>query len=146
MDYSEGEHIPPFTHSYRRYINSNPRRQARERAYSPTVYHPCPRSHPQISLDVRHRYLDSRLPCALATYIAPLILNASQLFELLTEHQLFDQDTDNYSHELHLQYIVECLGSFPPEFLKDCDDRGKYFDEKGERISSTILHLTDVFT
>jgi len=82
----------------------------------------------------------------LATYIAPLILNASQLFELLTEHQLFDQDTDNYSHELHLQYIVESLGSFPPEFLKDCDDRGKYFDEKGERISSTILHLTDVFT
>ncbi|KAF8346495.1 kinase-like domain-containing protein [Amanita rubescens] len=53
------------------------------------------------------------------------------LFELLTERQLFYQKANNYSHELHLQYIVECLGPFPPEFLKDCEERGKYFDEKG---------------
>lgn len=61
------------------------------------------------------------------------------LFELLTERALFDQDTD-YSHELHLQYIVECLGPFPPESLKDCEDRGKYFDEKG-----TLLHTNSDF-
>ncbi|KAF8344585.1 kinase-like domain-containing protein, partial [Amanita rubescens] len=63
------------------------------------------------------------------------------LFELLTEQQLFYQDANNYSHELHLQYIVECLGPFPPEFLKDCEDRGKYFDEKG-----TLLHTSSNFT
>jgi len=57
------------------------------------------------------------------------------LFELLTERQLFYQKANNYSHELHLQYIVECLGPFPPEFLKDCEERGKYFDENG-----TLLH------
>ena len=48
--------------------------------------------------------------------------------------------------------MVECLGPFPLEFLKHCEDRGKYFDEKGECdlqphltiLSSTIndfLHL-----
>jgi len=54
------------------------------------------------------------------------------LFELLTERQLFYQKASNYSPKVHLQYIVECLGPFPPEFLKDYEDRGKYFDEKGE--------------
>ncbi|KAM6497257.1 Protein kinase-like domain containing protein [Amanita muscaria] len=40
------------------------------------------------------------------------------LFELLTDHQLFGQDSENYSDDLHLQYIAECLGSFPLEFLR----------------------------
>ena len=150
IDYSEGEHILAFivTHSYRRYINSHSRRRPRERASSSTIYHPRPRSHPQISLDVRHRHLDCRLPSTLATYIAPLILNASQLFELLTNYTLLPQDADNYSHELHLQHMVKCLGPFPLEFLKHCEDRGKYFDEKGEQPHLTILSSTinDFFT
>ncbi|KAJ3569389.1 hypothetical protein NP233_g5080 [Leucocoprinus birnbaumii] len=56
------------------------------------------------------------------------------VFELLTERYLFNQDDtgdNDYSHELHLQHIEECLGPFPLEFLKDCKDWGKYFDEKG---------------
>lgn len=82
-----------------------------------------------------------------------LILNASQLVELLTESLLFDQDNRNpsYSHELHLQNIVELLGPFPPEFVKDCEDREKYTDEKGEsnlinyappRLMSSLRHAS----
>ncbi|KIJ92047.1 hypothetical protein K443DRAFT_459647 [Laccaria amethystina LaAM-08-1] len=62
------------------------------------------------------------------------------LFELLTERQLAEQDYANYSHELHLQHIVERLGPFPPEFLKDCEERGKFFDEKGG-----LLHTNNDF-
>lgn len=62
-----------------------------------------------------------------------LILNANQSFELLTGRHLFYQKAANYSHELHLQYIEEYLGSFPLGFLRACEDRDKYFDEKGER-------------
>lgn len=66
--------------------------------------------------------------------IALVILKVSQLFELLSESQLFDQDdAENYSKELHLQFIVECLGQFPLEFLQACEDRKKYFDKEGER-------------
>ncbi|KAF9783967.1 kinase-like domain-containing protein [Thelephora terrestris] len=60
------------------------------------------------------------------------------LFELLTERPLFSQDTEDYSHDLHLQYITECLGPFPPEFLQECEDRDKYFDENG-----TLLRKND---
>jgi len=56
------------------------------------------------------------------------------LFELLTENQLFDQDPENYSHDLHLQYIMECLGPFSPEFLRECKDRDKFFDKNGELL------------
>ncbi|EDR00438.1 uncharacterized protein LACBIDRAFT_314401 [Laccaria bicolor S238N-H82] len=62
------------------------------------------------------------------------------VFELLTNLPLFGQDVHNYSHELHLQYMVEVLGPFPLEFLKDCEDRDKYFDEKG-----TLLHKISEF-
>ncbi|EKM77126.1 hypothetical protein AGABI1DRAFT_122191 [Agaricus bisporus var. burnettii JB137-S8] len=55
------------------------------------------------------------------------------LFQLLTEHHLFGQE-DGYSHKLHLQLIEECLGPFPPEFLKDCEDRGKYFDDQDHSL------------
>ncbi|KXN80718.1 Protein kinase dsk1, partial [Leucoagaricus sp. SymC.cos] len=57
------------------------------------------------------------------------------LFQLLTEYHLFGQEHE-YSHELHLQHIEECLGPFPPELLKDCKDREKYFDDKGEYTSN----------
>ncbi|EDR03874.1 uncharacterized protein LACBIDRAFT_331109 [Laccaria bicolor S238N-H82] len=57
-------------------------------------------------------------------------IHTAKLFELLTNLSLFGQDVHNYSHELHLQYIVEALGPFPLEFHKDCEDRDKYFDEK----------------
>jgi hypothetical protein len=76
--------------------------------------------------------LDSRLPRTFDTSIALVILKVSQLFELLSERQLFDQD-GNYSKELHLQYIVECLGQFPLEFLQACEDRKEFFDKEGER-------------
>jgi len=59
------------------------------------------------------------------------------LFELLTECQLFDQDTRNYSDNLHLRYIVERLGPFPLEFLQACEDRNKYFDENGTLLQAT---------
>ncbi|KAF5358128.1 hypothetical protein D9756_001162 [Leucocoprinus leucothites] len=62
------------------------------------------------------------------------------LFELLTERQLFEQDTENYSNELHLQHIEECLGPFPHEFLQACEDENKYFDENG-----TLLQLNGDF-
>ncbi|KAF7761326.1 hypothetical protein Agabi119p4_10735 [Agaricus bisporus var. burnettii] len=61
------------------------------------------------------------------------------LFQLLTEHHLFGQE-DRYSHKLHLQLIEECLGPFPPAFLKDCEDRGKYFDDQG-----ALLHTNEHF-
>ncbi|KDR79389.1 hypothetical protein GALMADRAFT_62926 [Galerina marginata CBS 339.88] len=54
------------------------------------------------------------------------------LFELLTERQICNQDTENYSHDLHLQYIEEALGPFPLEFLQGCEDRDKYFDKEGD--------------
>ncbi|KXN81041.1 Serine/threonine-protein kinase SRPK [Leucoagaricus sp. SymC.cos] len=58
------------------------------------------------------------------------------LFQLLTEHRLFGQEHE-YSHELHLQHIEECLGPFPSEFLKDSEDREKYF--------GTLLHTNSDF-
>ncbi|KIL69157.1 hypothetical protein M378DRAFT_184402 [Amanita muscaria Koide BX008] len=66
------------------------------------------------------------------------------LFELLTDHQLFGQDSGNYSDDLHLQYIGECLGSFPLEFLRVCEERNKYFDEKGAllRTNSDFQHTS----
>lgn len=57
------------------------------------------------------------------------------VFELLTSRILLYQDHDNYSHERHLQNIIEVLGPFPLDFLGECEDREKYFDEKG-----TLLH------
>ena len=95
-------------------------------------------------MGVRHRHLDSWLPRELAAPITLPILNVPQLFELLTEHQLFDQDTEGYSHDLHLQYIMECLGPFSPEFLRKCEDRDKYFDKNGEHTSS--ISVTPVLT
>ncbi|EDQ99862.1 uncharacterized protein LACBIDRAFT_315201 [Laccaria bicolor S238N-H82] len=60
------------------------------------------------------------------------------LFELLTNwHLLGQDDAHNYSHELHLQHMVECLGPFPLEFLKHCEDREKYL--------STLLHTNSDF-
>ena len=38
--------------------------------------------------------------------------------------------------------MVKCLGPFPLEFLKHCEDRGKYFDEEGEQPHLTILSST----
>ncbi|XP_006463037.1 hypothetical protein AGABI2DRAFT_119847 [Agaricus bisporus var. bisporus H97] len=55
------------------------------------------------------------------------------LFQLLTEHHLFGQESE-YSHEAHLQLIEEYLGPFPPEFLNECEDQGKYFDDKGSLL------------
>ena len=78
--------------------------------------------------------------------IALLILKVSQLFELLSERQLFDQVDENYSKELHLQYIVECLGQFPIEFLQACEDRKKYFDIDGERTLPTTMNSANVST
>jgi hypothetical protein len=82
--------------------------------------------------------LDSRLPRTFGASIALLILKVSQLFELLSEHQLFGQIAENYSKELHLQYIVECFGQFPLEFLQACEDRTKYFDTEGEHAPPTV--------
>ena len=61
--------------------------------------------------------------------------NAIQLVHLLSERQICAQEYETYSHELHLQYIYEVFGPFPPDFLKDCDDRDKYFDDNGELSS-----------
>ena len=104
------------------------------------IYPPRPGGYPQISLVVRHRHLDSRLSRTFGASISVLILvlKVSQLFKLLSERQLFGELAENYSKELHLQYIVECLGQFPLEFLQDCEDRKKYFDKKGERISPAV--------
>lgn len=74
--------------------------------------------------------------------IALLILKVSQLFELLSERQLFDQATENYSKELHLQYIVECLGQFPLEFLQACEDGKKYFDKEGEHTPPITMTIS----
>ncbi|XP_006455847.1 hypothetical protein AGABI2DRAFT_121767 [Agaricus bisporus var. bisporus H97] len=62
------------------------------------------------------------------------------LFRLLTEESLFPQDEETYSHEVHLQRIVELLGPFPQEFLSKCADRDRYFDETG-----SLKHATAVF-
>lgn len=117
---------------YELIYGSNTRRKAFERWAPSAIYPPCTGDHPSISLDISYRHMDSRLPCKLNdSSICSNFIKVFQLFELLTERQLFDQDTENYSDHLHLQYIVECLGPFPPSFLDECKDRGKYFDEKG---------------
>jgi hypothetical protein len=79
------------------------------------------------------------------TSIVLPMLNASQLCGLLTERQIFHQDRENYSAHLHLQYIVECLGSFPPEFLHGCEDQKRYFDEKGKHTLPTVMTPANVF-
>jgi serine/threonine-protein kinase SRPK3 len=63
----------------------------------------------------------------------------------LTERSIFDQDFETYSHELHLQRIVEALGPFPLEFLRECKDRAKYFDENGEHALLAAAISADVF-
>ncbi|KAJ3563528.1 hypothetical protein NP233_g8883 [Leucocoprinus birnbaumii] len=70
------------------------------------------------------------------------------LFELLTEQHLFHQGykgETEYSHKLHLQHIEEYLGPFPPELLKNCEDRDKYFDDKGGSKYSAMLLSIDPF-
>ena len=54
--------------------HSDSHRQSRERASLSTIYHPIIWAS-DISLDICHRHLDSPLPCTLATYITPLMLN-----------------------------------------------------------------------
>lgn len=131
-------------HFYRDIINSNSRQRASEIRLLSTICPPRPGGYSQISLDILHRYLDSRLPRAFNASITLLILKAlSQLFELLSERQLFDQDdAENYSKELHLQHIVECMGQFPLEFLQACEDRKKYFDKEGERYPANYDDLS----
>ena len=104
-----------------------------------TIYSPRPGGYPQISLDIRHRHLDSRLPRTFGASTSLLILKVSQLFKLLSDRQLFGDLAENYSKELHLQYIVECLGQFPLDFLQACKDQKRYFDKEGERTSPTMM-------
>ena len=139
VDYSEGEYISFFIHSHRNIVNSNSCRRASKMRSLSAIYPPRPGGYPQISLVVRHRHLDSRLSRTFGASIALLILKLSQLFNLLSERQLFGELAENYSKELHLQYIVECLGQFPLEFLQDCEDRKKYFNKEGERTSPAMI-------
>lgn len=81
----------------------------------------------------------------MAASVDLLVLNVPQVFELLTERQLFDQDREKYSDDLHLQYITECLGPFPPEFLQACENQTKYFDENGKHTTSTTIALANIF-
>ncbi|KAJ3572328.1 hypothetical protein NP233_g3166 [Leucocoprinus birnbaumii] len=59
------------------------------------------------------------------------------LFQLLTEHHLFGQEGE-HTRELHLQNIEECVGRFPSQFLRECEKRGQYFDDKG-----SLLHTNN---
>jgi len=59
------------------------------------------------------------------------------VFELVTNFHLFGQ-LGPYSATVHLQNMVEYLGSFPPRFLEACSRRAEYFDGDG-----SLLRVTD---
>jgi hypothetical protein len=60
-----------------------------------------------------------------------LITPIYQVFELVTDFHLFGQPSP-YSASVHLQNMVEYLGSFPPRFLEGCSRRAEYFNEDGQ--------------
>lgn len=60
-----------------------------------------------------------------------LITLIHQVFELVTNFHLFGQPVP-YSASVHLQNMVEYLGSFPPQFLEACSRRAEYFNEDGQ--------------
>jgi hypothetical protein len=60
-----------------------------------------------------------------------LITPIHQVFELVTNFHLFGQP-GAYSTSVHLQNMVEYLGSFPPWFLQACSRRAEYFNEDGQ--------------
>ena len=60
-----------------------------------------------------------------------LITLIYQVFKLVTNFHLFGQPGP-YSACVHLQSMVEYLGSFPPQFLEGCSLRAKYFNEDGQ--------------
>ena len=68
-------------------------------------------------------------PAILATLF--LITPIYQVFELVTNFHLFGQPGP-YSASVHLQSMVEYLGSFPPRFLEACSRRDEYFNENGQ--------------
>ncbi|KIJ92132.1 hypothetical protein K443DRAFT_60414, partial [Laccaria amethystina LaAM-08-1] len=112
VDYSEAETIPPFHSLLPTTIATPIDNPGREHLRQPSIIRA-----PEITL----------------RYLWTSTIDIWTLFELLTERQLAEQDPDNYLHELHLKYTVECLGPFPPEFLKD---------QSSGRISLSILSLT----
>jgi len=59
------------------------------------------------------------------------------VFELVTNFHLFGQP-GAYSASVHLQSMVEYLGSFPPRFLQACSRWAEYFNEDG-----SLLQVTD---
>lgn len=66
-----------------------------------------------------------------AALILLFLITLSQVFELVTDFHLFGQ-LGPYSADVHLQNIVEYLGSFPPQFLEACSRRAEYFNENGQ--------------